>query len=123
MASEASNTPQKILQTECPICLEALCYPAKLPCEHVFCYLCIKGFLNTQNSRCALCRTEVPSNYLLNPNLILDEKNFENATTDNFKSNRPDTKSDSPEDLTKNQEETTFVWYYEVCNINFEKTL
>lgn len=108
MASGASNAPQKILQTECPICLEALCYPAKLPCEHVFCYLCIKGFLNTQNSRCALCRSEVPSNYLLNPNLILDEKNFEDAN--NIKSN----KSNSPEDLTKNQEQTTFVWYYEV---------
>jgi len=103
------DTSKKIFQTDCPICLETLCYPAKLPCEHVFCYLCIKGFLNTQNSRCALCRTEVPSNYLLNPNLMLDENRFES-----YKCEKSQAVGTSEDSTKKQDPNTEFVWYYEV---------
>lgn len=112
MDCEKIDNPKVIYQTECSICLETLCYPAKLPCDHVFCYLCIKGFLNTQNSRCALCRMEVPPNYLLNPNLLLDENNFENSNIKIIKSGMGASNVDS----LQNQDADMYVWYYEVNN-------
>ncbi len=56
-SEKVSNDEQ---QTICPICLQKFTYPVQLPCNHIFCYLCIKGsVLNSQTSslkRCALCR-------------------------------------------------------------------
>lgn len=27
---------------DCPVCLEKCVHPAKLPCGHIFCFLCVK---------------------------------------------------------------------------------
>ncbi len=54
---------------ECSICLERLLQPCKLQCGHIFCFLCIKGSI-LQKSECALCRSEIKSNYLVKPNLV-----------------------------------------------------
>ena len=56
-------------QTECSICLQAWSQPCKLPCGHIFCFLCIKGSL-LDRSECALCRTSVKADFILNPNLV-----------------------------------------------------
>ena len=48
---------------ECAICLESMIQPCKLPCNHVFCYLCIKGTFNN-SAKCSLCRTTIPADYL-----------------------------------------------------------
>ncbi|XP_063235262.1 E3 ubiquitin-protein ligase rnf146-like isoform X2 [Bacillus rossius redtenbacheri] len=54
---------------ECAICLQMCVHPAQLPCGHVFCFLCVKGVAN-QSKKCAMCRQEIPSDYLERPQLL-----------------------------------------------------
>ena len=54
---------------ECAVCLQTSIYPVQLPCGHVFCFLCVKGF-TTQSKRCAMCRREVPEDFIQNPDLL-----------------------------------------------------
>jgi len=54
---------------ECAVCLQPSIYPVQLPCSHVFCFLCVKGF-TTQSKRCAMCRREVPEDFLQHPELL-----------------------------------------------------
>lgn len=57
---------------ECPICLQPCIHPVQLPCTHIFCFLCVKGVAN-QSKRCALCRSEIPADYLNHPALVHKE--------------------------------------------------
>ena len=66
---EDEDKPRSEQVLECAVCLQTSIYPVQLPCSHVFCYLCVKGF-TTQSKRCAMCRREVPEDYLLNPELL-----------------------------------------------------
>ena len=66
---EDEDKPRSEQGLECAVCLQTSIYPVQLPCSHVFCYLCVKGF-TTQSKRCAMCRREVPEDYLLNPELL-----------------------------------------------------
>ena len=54
---------------ECAVCLQTSIHPAELPCGHIFCYLCIKGIVN-QGRRCAMCRQDIPNDYLDKPKLL-----------------------------------------------------
>ncbi|XP_038057314.1 E3 ubiquitin-protein ligase rnf146-like [Patiria miniata] len=54
---------------ECPVCLQTCIHPVKLPCSHIFCFLCVKGAAN-QSSRCALCRQGIPVEFFTNPTLV-----------------------------------------------------
>lgn len=54
---------------ECAVCLEKCVHPAQLPCGHIFCFLCIKGFAS-QTKRCAMCRQEVPRDFIEHPKLL-----------------------------------------------------
>jgi len=54
---------------ECAVCLQPCVYPVQLPCKHIFCFLCVKG-VTTQSKRCAMCRREIPPDYLQNPELL-----------------------------------------------------
>ncbi|KAE8750356.1 hypothetical protein FOCC_FOCC002916 [Frankliniella occidentalis] len=54
---------------ECAVCLQTCVHPAKLPCSHIFCFLCLKG-LATQSRRCAMCRQDIPLDYLDHPQLL-----------------------------------------------------
>lgn len=31
-----------IVKLECPVCLQTCIHPARLPCGHIFCFLCVK---------------------------------------------------------------------------------
>lgn len=54
---------------ECAVCLQNCIHPARLPCNHVFCYLCVKGVAN-QSKRCPMCRQEIPEDFIEHPQLI-----------------------------------------------------
>ncbi|XP_029281561.1 E3 ubiquitin-protein ligase rnf146-like [Cottoperca gobio] len=58
---------------ECAICLQSCIHPVRLPCLHVFCFLCVKG-ASWQSKRCALCRQEVPEDFLERPVLLSPEE-------------------------------------------------
>lgn len=45
----------------------------RLPCGHIFCFLCVKG-ASWQSKRCALCRQEIPEDFLEQPVLLLPEE-------------------------------------------------
>ena len=54
---------------ECPVCLQLCVFPVQLPCSHVFCFLCLKGVAG-RNRRCALCRAEIPPDFVRRPVLV-----------------------------------------------------
>ncbi|KAH8373516.1 hypothetical protein KR009_011961 [Drosophila setifemur] len=70
-----STTPGEIsaaagaAHLECPICLQTCIHPARLPCGHIFCFLCVKG-VAYKNRRCAMCRREIPAEFLDHPQLV-----------------------------------------------------
>lgn len=66
-SSSSSSTP------ECAICLQSCIHPVCLPCSHVFCFLCVKG-ASWQSKRCALCRQEIPEDFLQRPVLLSPEE-------------------------------------------------
>ncbi|XP_065361030.1 E3 ubiquitin-protein ligase RNF146 isoform X1 [Calliphora vicina] len=65
-SSSSSNTSNLL---ECPICLQTCIHPARLPCGHIFCFLCVKG-VAYKNRRCAMCRREIPPEFLDHPQLV-----------------------------------------------------
>ena len=64
---------------ECAVCLQTCIHPVKLPCSHIFCYLCVKG-VAFQSKRCAMCRQEIPTDFLIHPQL-LDRTQLEKEST------------------------------------------
>ena len=54
-------------------------HPVKLPCAHIFCFLCVKG-VAIQSKRCALCRTEIPPEYFNNPILVTQDDLLKDAS-------------------------------------------
>lgn len=66
-AASTSTTP------ECAICLQSCVHPVRLPCCHVFCFLCVKG-ASWHSKRCALCRQEIPEDFLERPVLLSPEE-------------------------------------------------
>ncbi|XP_068087582.1 E3 ubiquitin-protein ligase RNF146 [Hyperolius riggenbachi] len=58
---------------ECAICLQTCVHPVSLPCKHIFCYLCVKG-ASWLGRRCALCRQEIPEDFLDKPTLLSPEE-------------------------------------------------
>lgn len=70
---------------DCAICLQPFVQPVRLPCSHIFCFLCAKvlqglklGFANAflifslqgialQGQPCALCRADIPIDLLTKP--------------------------------------------------------
>lgn len=68
-----SNTTPSLTVPECAICLQTCVHPVSLPCKHVFCYLCVKG-ASWLGKRCALCRQEIPEDFLDKPTLLSPEE-------------------------------------------------
>ncbi|QQP49147.1 RING finger protein 146, partial [Caligus rogercresseyi] len=55
---------------ECPVCLQSAVQPVKLPCKHIFCFLCVKG-ASAQNQACPLCRSPITHGYLDAPEVVV----------------------------------------------------
>ncbi|XP_072412106.1 E3 ubiquitin-protein ligase rnf146 [Chiloscyllium punctatum] len=68
-----SNIAPSLTVPECAICLQTCVHPVKLPCKHIFCFLCVKG-ASWQSRRCALCRQEIPEEFLDKPALLSPEE-------------------------------------------------
>jgi len=66
---------------ECAVCLQTCVYPVQLPCKHIFCFLCVKG-VTLQSKRCAMCRREIPPDYLYHPDLLSQVQESENSYED-----------------------------------------
>ncbi|XP_076634282.1 ring finger protein 146 isoform X1 [Colletes latitarsis] len=66
---EADEKEGSTIVPECAVCLQPCIYPARLPCNHVYCYLCVKGVAN-QSKRCPMCRQEIPPDFLDRPQLV-----------------------------------------------------
>jgi len=61
---------------DCPICQGAPVFSVELPCNHTFCYLCIKGVAQKEpEPKCALCRRDIPLAVLHQP-IIKDDSAF-----------------------------------------------
>ncbi|KAM4568836.1 E3 ubiquitin-protein ligase rnf146-like [Fundulus diaphanus] len=71
--SDSSGSSPALSVPECAICLQSCVHPVQLPCHHVFCFLCVKG-ASWQSKRCALCRQEVPDDFLERPTLLSPEE-------------------------------------------------
>lgn len=70
---------------ECAICLQKCIHPARLPCGHIFCFLCVKGIAN-QSKRCAMCRQEIPADFTEKPELIPDaESELDSPTEESYR--------------------------------------
>ena len=54
---------------ECSVCLQPCLHPVQTPCLHIFCFLCLKGFVY-RSRKCALCRSEVKLEYFENPFIV-----------------------------------------------------
>lgn len=54
---------------DCSICLGSALFPIRIPCGHIFCFLCIKGAAR-QAKKCPLCRQHVPVDFNKNPVLL-----------------------------------------------------
>lgn len=72
----------EIVKMECPVCLQTCIHPARLPCGHVFCFLCVKG-VAFKNRRCAMCRRDIPPSYLEHPQLVNGLREVEKAAKAN----------------------------------------
>lgn len=56
----------------CAVCLEKPEPPYSLPCNHIFCYLCLKQAAETGGMQCPLCRAVIPD-FVLEEAKISDE--------------------------------------------------
>lgn len=54
---------------ECPVCLGPAVFPVRIPCGHVFCFLCVKGAARQAN-RCPMCRQLIPVDFDKNPDVL-----------------------------------------------------
>lgn len=86
------------VKMECPVCLQTCIHPARLPCGHIFCFLCVKG-VTFKNRRCAMCRRDIPPSYLEHPQLVNGLREVEKAA-------KPAEDGSTSE----------FQWYYEGRN-------
>ncbi|KAM3966218.1 ring finger protein 146 [Aphomia sociella] len=65
------HTDNQAADQDCAVCLQKCHHPTQLPCGHVFCFLCVKG-IAIQSKKCAMCRANIPPDYLDHPVLLED---------------------------------------------------
>lgn len=62
---------------DCCVCMEKVSIPFETDCKHIFCFLCLKGFLMSarrsyNNPTCPLCRAHVDEKKLLGAQMHKD---------------------------------------------------
>lgn len=67
----------------CGICLAPPRNAIELPCSHTFCFLCVKGTLET-TGKCALCRWEIPLSFNFIEHDILGNVHLPKSSDGNY---------------------------------------
>ncbi len=104
---DVQNPAETVL--ECAVCLQPSIHPVKLPCDHIFCFLCVKG-VTIQSRRCPMCRREIPPGYLDHPTLVKDDPLLGGAAALVEDSNGPGTETSEVDD------EEEYQWFYQGRN-------
>ncbi|CAF1613313.1 unnamed protein product [Didymodactylos carnosus] len=65
----SDSNPETTGSDTCSVCLLSYVNPVRLPCGHIFCFLCTKGAANLNHS-CALCRKPFPRQYFDRPDVV-----------------------------------------------------
>ncbi|KRX80651.1 E3 ubiquitin-protein ligase [Trichinella sp. T6] len=87
----------------CCICYEDVpLYPVVLPCQHSYCFLCIKGTALNNGFLCPLCRRQFSADYFLKPKLLQDLAAKQN--------------SNNRGDLSQLSVQSEWSWFYEGRN-------
>ncbi|XP_054152924.1 E3 ubiquitin-protein ligase rnf146-like [Oppia nitens] len=73
--------------TCCPICMSRPVFAIRLSCDHLFCYLCVKGVVTNGNNRCPLCRRDIDRDDIIRPNFVSDVRNSDRPS-DFFRSHQ-----------------------------------
>jgi hypothetical protein len=60
MPNNQKTTKAKIqtVENNCPVCIDTMVSPCKLPCGHIFCYECLETILDIK-PRCPMCRQDI----------------------------------------------------------------
>ena len=59
-ANSGNDTDGDNQHLECSVCLQTPELKWTLPCGHYFCYLCLKGSIEANDSGCPICRGSIP---------------------------------------------------------------
>jgi len=92
----------KVAKMECAVCLQPSIHPVKLPCNHIFCFLCVKG-VTIQSQRCPMCRREIPTSFLEHPTLVINETSEPEEDNDD--------EEEDIEELGAGQDHSEYKWY------------
>ena len=66
---DKNDDSAKTDESVCAVCGQPYVHPVELPCNHIFCYLCVKGVLARKPS-CPFCRASVPRDFALKPKVV-----------------------------------------------------
>lgn len=66
---DKNDDSAKTDEAVCAVCGQPYIHPVELPCNHIFCYLCVKGVLARKPS-CPFCRASVPRDFALKPKVV-----------------------------------------------------
>ena len=77
--AESSDLNLSLNDCSCPICLEVLIEPVRMPCNHELCLPCFKAMTDKTNFLCPMCRMRISSwsRYAANTNNLVDTKRWE----------------------------------------------
>lgn len=62
------------LDCECPVCWRIMIKPSRTPCNHFFCYFCLKKCIKKFGKICPSCRSSI--NYDFKPKINIKKKNI-----------------------------------------------
>jgi hypothetical protein len=79
LASSQKQLNLSISDCTCPICLEVLVEPVKMPCTHELCLPCFKAMTDQTNFLCPMCRMRIStwSRNASNSNTLVNQDRWE----------------------------------------------
>lgn len=79
LVKEEKDLDLSLTDFSCPICLEVLIEPVKMPCSHELCLPCFKSMLDLTNFSCPMCRMRISSwsRYASNSNSLVNQERWE----------------------------------------------